>query len=321
MGGLVILALGTSRRRKRRKPYGVEVVEEALREGRFQRSLSLVAGLSSVLAGLEVTYEHYRGSYGQKVMYTPVVMSGAMAISGVAGAFWPSAGRRWLRCVSLLTLVDCLIGFGFHVRGIARKPGGWRLPVQNLIMGPPIFAPLLFGVAAYLGLMASFLRPEEGLPWPEAFAQRRRELWPSDSPWERDLPVGRFQKHLAVVTIFGTFFSGFEALYSHYKNNFKYAAQWTPIVLTPVLMGAAGASLKSRRAAATWLPAASLLAMADGAIGFFYHARGVLRRPGGTRLSFYNIMYGPPIFAPLLFAACGFTGLLASLMRREQHDY
>jgi hypothetical protein len=31
----------------------------------------------------------------------------------------------------------------------------------------------------------------------------------------------------------------------------------------------------------------------------------------------YNVLYGPPIFAPLLFAACGTVGLLASLMRRE----
>jgi hypothetical protein len=32
----------------------------------------------------------------------------------------------------------------------------------------------------------------------------------------------------------------------------------------------------------------------------------------------YNIVYGPPLFAPLLFAACGFLGLLASLLGREK---
>jgi hypothetical protein len=31
----------------------------------------------------------------------------------------------------------------------------------------------------------------------------------------------------------------------------------------------------------------------------------------------YNTLYGPPIFAPLLFAACGFLGLMSSLLRRE----
>ena len=39
-------------------------IEAHIREGRFQRSLSLMAGLSSVLAGVEVAYEHYKGSYG-----------------------------------------------------------------------------------------------------------------------------------------------------------------------------------------------------------------------------------------------------------------
>jgi hypothetical protein len=29
--------------------------------------------------------------------------------------------------------------------------------MTNMIMGPPIFAPLLFGTSAYLGLIASFL--------------------------------------------------------------------------------------------------------------------------------------------------------------------
>ena len=58
--------------------------------------------------------------------------------------------------------------------------------------------------------------------------------------------------------------------------------------------------------------------MLDGAVGFFYHVRGVVRRLGGLKTWLYNIVYGPPIFAPLLFAACGFTGLLASLMRRER---
>ena len=38
----------------------------------------------------------------------------------------------------------------------------------------------------------------------------------------------------------------------------------------------------------------------------------------GIKKPLYNIMYGPPIFAPLLFAACGTIGLLASLMRRER---
>ena len=34
------------------------------------------------------------------------------------------------------------------------------------------------------------------------------------------------------------FFSGFEAWYSHYKGNFRYKAQWTPVVVAPLLVAA-----------------------------------------------------------------------------------
>ncbi|MBV8142806.1 MAG: hypothetical protein JOZ60_12260 [Verrucomicrobia bacterium] len=293
-----------------------------MRQGRFQRSMALLAGASSILAGLEVSYEHYRGSYGQKVMWTPVILSGAMTVAGIFGFFSKWAARTLLRWTSAVTLLDSLAGFYFHVRGIARKPGGWRLPVANIIMGPPIFAPLLFGVSAYLGLIASFLRPEEapkfGLFRGLLRILSARNSGRKPSPWTVELPSGRFQKHLAAATVLSAFFSGFEALYSHYKNNFKYKAQWSPVIIAPALMTAATMSIKSPKAARAWLPAMSILAILDGGVGFFYHARGVLRRPGGLKKPIYNIVYGPPIFAPLLFAACGVLGLLTCLMRRER---
>ena len=297
--------------------------EAHIREGRFQRSLAFLAGTSSVLAGAEVAYEHYRGSYGQQIMYTPVALGGAMTIAGIWGAFSKRAARTILRWTSAITLLDGLVGFCFHVRGIQRKPGGWRLPVTNIIMGPPIFAPLLFGVSAYLGLVASFLRPEESPPIvlrsPKArlLSLTSAEI-AAQHPWTIGLREGRFQKHLAVATIVGTFCSGAEALYSHYKNNFRYIAQWTPIIIAPLLIGAAAGAMHSPKIARTWLPAMSVLAIADGGVGFFYHVRGVLRRPGGLKKPLYNLIYGPPVFAPLLFAACGTIGVLASLMRRER---
>ncbi len=94
-------------------------------------------------------------------MYTPVILSVLLGAAGIAGFFSRRAARTILRLVSVATLGDALIGFYFHVRGIKSKPGGWRLPMTNMIMGPPIFAPLLFGTSAYLGLIASYLQREE----------------------------------------------------------------------------------------------------------------------------------------------------------------
>ena len=300
-----------------------EILANHVREGRFQRSLSMIAAGASVVSGLEVAYEHYRGSYSRRVMYTPVILSAMLGAAGIAAFFSRTAARTVLRCTSVVTLADAGAGFYFHVRGIQRKPGGWRLPMTNMIMGPPIFAPLLFGTAAYLGLIASYLQREDApaqrggntgslltrfLP-----ARMHRQILSE----EQDIREGRFQTQVAVVTAVSALLSGFEACYSHYKNNFRYLAQWTPILLAPALAAAALASIRSRRMARTALPLLSVAATADAAVGFYYHARGVVRRPGGTRHLLYNIMYGPPIFAPLLFGAAGMIGILASLLRRK----
>jgi hypothetical protein len=299
------------------------IVAHHIREGRFQRSLALTAGLSSAISGLEVAYEHYRGSYGQPIMYTPVICSALLSVAGISAVFSRKAARTLLPVISALTLADCMIGFGFHIRGIQRKPGGWRLAIFNIVMGPPLFAPLLFGTSAYLGLVASFLRREESsraqaVPNTPRFAKfLPRKLRGEEIFLVQEIREGKFQKHLAAATAASAFFSGIEALYSHYKNNFKYKAQWSPIIIAGVLIGAALGAIASRKVAKKLLPAASALAIADGAVGFFYHARGVKRRPGGLKNPVYNVMYGPPIFAPLLFAACGFLGMLASMLRRE----
>lgn len=307
---------------------------EHVREGRFQRSLSLLAGVSSLMTGLEVGYQHYRGSYSRRVMYTPVGLSVLLFAGGVAGFMSKRGARRVLRPIAALTLVDGIVGFYFHVRGIARKPGGWRFPMTNIVMGPPVFAPLLFGLSAYLGLIASYLRREDDegraeadvawIPraahphhWMKALPDERIAQ-PEKIGFAQDLREGRFQKHMAAATALAAFFSGFEAFYSHYKNNFRYKAQWTPVVLAPMLIAASLLAMRNRRVAHTWLPALSAAAVIDGGVGFYYHSRGVLRRPGGRKHLVYNILYGPPVLAPLLFSACGMLGLMASLFRREK---
>ncbi|HEX4164261.1 MAG TPA: hypothetical protein VHZ55_02205 [Bryobacteraceae bacterium] len=290
-----------------------ESVVEHIRDGRFQRSMCFVTAASSFVSGLEVAYEHYKGSYSNPIMYTPVALSGVVTAASVAGIFNEHTASGFLRYASLITLADGVIGFGFHIRGVRRKPGGWRLPLVNIIMGPPIFAPLLFGTAAYLGFMASYLRPEQA---PKLGDDHRQP----NAGWRQELSTGKFQKHLTVVSAIWAVLSGFEAWYSHYKSRFRYKAQWTPVILTPIHVGACTAALFSERAAQTLLPASSAVAVLDGAIGFGYHVRGIARRPGGRKKWLYNILYGPPVFAPLLFAACGALGVLASLLRREGRD-
>lgn len=308
-----------------------KVVLQHIREGRFQRSLALITAFSSLLSGLEVTYEHYVGSYSQRIMYTPVFLGLTLFFVSVCAAFNRWTARVLLPIVSLFTLLDGVVGFFMHMRGIARKPGGWRLPITNIVMGPPIFAPLLFATSGFLGLITTFLRREDDLPQPAqtqaSSLHAKRSVWADVLPQEitrevsvaeHDIREGRFQQALGIATAISALFSGFEALYSHYKNNFSYRVEWVPILLTPLVMIAGIGSFWSRTIARTLLPLTSALALLSGAIGFFYHVRGVLRRPGGSKKPLYNILYGPPVFAPLLFAATGFLGLLASLLRRSK---
>lgn len=303
------------------------VFGQHIREGRFQRGLAAVAGLSSILAGLEVSYEHYRGSYSRRLMYTPIIVSPLLVGAGLWSVKSRWAARNVLPVVSLLTLADSLVGFWFHVRGVARKPGGWRLPLMNMNMGPPVFAPLLFGIPAYLGLVGSMMRRSDD---PRDRFWRRlkpRSAWLGWLPrrgrrgtlsLEHEVREGRFQKHMAAATALWSLLCGAEAYYSHYKNNYKYKMQWTPVVIAPLLTAASIATIFHRKSARRLLPGASLLAMADGALGFYFHARGVVRRPGGTKHLLYNVLYGPPVFAPLLLGACGLLGVLTSLLRRER---
>lgn len=303
------------------------VLEQHIREGRFQRSLALVTALSSLVGGLEVALEHYRGSYGQQIMYTPVLLSAALAVTGVWAAMSRWAARILLPITSILLLVDGVAGFYFHLRGVARKPGGWRLPVMNVIMGPPLFAPLLLALSGYLGIVASLLRREDdpahrllpGLPRPGRgpLGFLPRGISREGVVFEQHIREGRFQKNVAVVAGLAGLLSGLEALYSHYKNNFTYPLeQWSPVILAPLMLASGISTVWSRRAARTMLPVTSALALLDGGLGFYFHVRGALRRPGGAKLPFYNALYGPPLFVPLLLAASGAMGILASLLRR-----
>lgn len=297
-----------------------EIVIDHIQRGCFQRSMCLLVAGSSLVSTLEVGYEHYKGSYSNPVMYTPVTLGAALTVASTAGIFSRQAATTWMRWLSYITLADGVIGFGFHIRGVARKPGGWRMPVTNIIMGPPLFAPLLFGTSAYLGVIASYLQREEDM---DRFGGVRSRIVAGTTKLHKrdfrdDIRTGRFQRHLCLVAALWTLCSGMESWYSHYKDNFKYKVQWSPILLTPLMLVATLGGRQSKRIANTLLPLASAVLMLDGVAGFGYHVRGILDRSGGKKKPLYNILYGPPIFAPMLFAACGLLGALAYLMRREK---
>jgi hypothetical protein len=132
-----------------------------------------------------------------------------------------------------------------------------------------------------------------------------------------DIRTGRFERTLAGLTAAGALVTTGEIFTEHDSASFGNKMMWWPIVVVPTLAPAGIAAVFSRRAAKTVLPAASLLVIANGMQGTFFHFRGIGRKPGGWGNLRYNLEMGPPAFAPALASLVGGMGLLASLLRRE----
>jgi hypothetical protein len=129
--------------------------------GRFQRRLALTSAFFAILAGGEAYFEHLRGSFNQRVMWTPVWVTPFMVLAAVGAAASERLARLVLPVVSLVTLLDGMLGFLLHLRGIRQMPGGFANLRFNITMGPPLFAPLLFSSVGLLGFIAALLRRKE----------------------------------------------------------------------------------------------------------------------------------------------------------------
>jgi hypothetical protein len=130
------------------------------RRGRMQRTLSAATAASALPLGVEIYMNHYAGSFGNRWMWTPVVLSPALSAAGVAGVASERAARTVLPALSALFFLDGAAGLFFHLRGAARKPGGLRNATYNLIMGPPALAPGALTMVGGIGLAAAVARRE-----------------------------------------------------------------------------------------------------------------------------------------------------------------
>ena len=133
---------------------------ENLRNGRAQRTLALATAFSALPLGLEIYFEHFRGSFGDKWMWTPVALSPLLSAAGVAGACSQRAAKTVLPLVSGLYCLDGLIGVYTHVQGVRKRPGGFSEPLYNIVMGPPLLAPGSLALVGGMGLAAACARRE-----------------------------------------------------------------------------------------------------------------------------------------------------------------
>jgi hypothetical protein len=131
-----------------------------LRRGRAQRTLAAATALSALPLGAEIYFEHFRGSFGDKWMWTPVVLSPALTVAGAAAVRSERAARTALPLVSALYCLDGLIGVYTHVQGVRKRPGGFSEPLYNIVMGPPLLAPGSLALVGGMGLAAALAKRE-----------------------------------------------------------------------------------------------------------------------------------------------------------------
>ncbi|MGN6161586.1 MAG: hypothetical protein ACTHOG_07745 [Marmoricola sp.] len=142
-------------------PVGIDRFVRNVRTGRFERSMSALTAAGSVVAAVEIFFEHDSASFGNKLMWLPVALGPVGAAAGVAGFFSHRMAKTALPLASAVIVANGLQGTYLHARGIAQKPGGWRNARYNMEMGPPLLAPLLVTMVGGMGLLAAILRREQ----------------------------------------------------------------------------------------------------------------------------------------------------------------
>jgi hypothetical protein len=120
-----------------------------------QRLLAATAAASALPLGAEIYFEHYKGSFGDRWMWTPILATPPLVAAGIAGVFSERAAKTVLPAASAVFVADGLVGVVTHLRGVLRRPGGAREPLYNLVMGPPLLAPGSLCLVGAIGIAAA----------------------------------------------------------------------------------------------------------------------------------------------------------------------
>ena len=264
---------------------------------RLNRASAMLA--FSVLADAGI--EHYRGSFENKAMYAPLAAS-ALALTVSAHGTADARPRAHLvrDAAYGLAMTVGLIGFGFHLYNIGKRPGGFSW--LNLFYAAPIAAPGALTLSGILGI----------------YSERVRDSDPGGSPKVLGFPAGRA---LAVLTALGIVVTIGEVGLLHFRGAYHDPAMFLPVTVPPVAAAllayaATRPGHQYRRLTQWWLCLTALLGI--GGVGF--HAFGVHRNMGGWSNWSQNLLNGPPLPAPPSFTGLALAGLAALGLMEEHAD-
>ena len=259
----------------------------------FNRSSALLA--LSVLA--DSAMEHYRGSFDNPAMVTPLIVSTLSLLAGVHGGRDHAPQRHPVRnSVYVGAALAGVAGTGFHLYNITKRPGRWSW--HNLFYAAPIGAPMALLLSGALGAAAERLRDE-----------------PAHEPRLFGMPAGQA---LALLTSAGLAGTIGEVALLHFRGAFQNPAMYAPVVIPPVasalLVNTAIGAPRPRWFTRLWLR----LTAALGFLGVGFHARGIARNQGGWLNWSQNLFNGPPLPAPPGFSALALAGLAAQRLRETE---
>jgi hypothetical protein len=265
------------------------------------RRLDRAAGLlaTSVLADSAV--EHYRGSFQNRAMYTPLVTAAlTLAVSG-HGLSDRRPGAHAIRdTVYALAGLTGVVGTGFHLYNIIKRPGGFSW--LNLFYSAPIGAPFALVLAGLLGFTAERVRDNE----------------PDGPPRILGLPAGRAMAAVASLGMLGT--TG-EAGLLHFRGAYHDPAMFLPVTVPPVAAVLLGDTAIRKTGTDRWFTSWWLrLTAALGFAGVGFHAFGVARNMGGWRNWKQNLLNGPPLPALPSFTGLALAGLAALGLFEDHPD-
>jgi len=105
--------------------HGIDHLVRNVRTGHFECSLSGLTAVGALVTAAEIYFEHDKASFGNRLMWLPVVLGPVGAAAGIAGLFSERAAKTALPLASAVIVANGLQGTYLHARGIGQKPGGW----------------------------------------------------------------------------------------------------------------------------------------------------------------------------------------------------
>lgn len=247
----------------------------------------MLANLSFL--ALDITIAHAVNAFAEPAEWVPLaysvagpaLLAAAIGLGGLAPRTRPESARgRLARAVGLAVgwagVLIGVVGLLLHLESQFFH----EQTLKNLVYTAPFVAPLAYAGVGFLVLL-------------NRMVDARTEEW---ARWVVLLTLGGFVGNLALC------------LADHAQNGFFHPAEWIGVVASAYAVSTLLAVLifpsdRRLRAACGWVLGVQAVV---GVLGFAYHARADLYGPMET--AWENILYGAPIFAPLLFANLALLG-------------